>query len=259
MKNLFFVLLLSIALTNSGQAQSTIIDFTQYDCNGQFHNLYSELDSGYVVVMEFIMTCSSCVLAGHALETIIADLETQYPGKIRFYQFAYSNAYDCSIMTGFKDTNSFQSTVFEENGHMLAAFGGFGMPTIGIVGGSNHGIIYSSVGFTIPDTALISSSLHNYFATISSNPLPASAGFISSFPNPANNYLTVKINQIKKSRINLSIYDLAGKLIDEPLLNFMAINDFNKTIDVSHLSDGIYTLRISIDEKSYFDRIKISH
>ena len=78
MKKLVLAFIAIILVCNASRAQTTIIDFNQYDCNGQYHNLYSELDSGYVIVMEFIMTCSSCVLAGHALETIIADLDAQY-------------------------------------------------------------------------------------------------------------------------------------------------------------------------------------
>src|SRR4051812_18835918 len=94
-------------------AQSTAVDFNRADCDGNQHHLFSELDSGSVVIMEFIMTCNSCIVAGNSLEAMIADIEMQYPGRIRFYQLAYTNSYSCATMNNFKNTNSFNSAVFD--------------------------------------------------------------------------------------------------------------------------------------------------
>src|SRR5262249_10014586 len=54
--------------TTFTKAQTTAMDFYMDDCNGSMHHLYSELDPDNVIIMEFFMTCSSCVTAGHQIE-----------------------------------------------------------------------------------------------------------------------------------------------------------------------------------------------
>jgi hypothetical protein len=109
--------------------------------------LFSELDANKVVVMEFIMTCNSCIIAGHELEEMIASLEAEYPGQTLFYQFAFTNSYTCSTMQSFKSNNGFSSAVFDSGAAMVAYYGGFGMPTVAVVAGSNHSVLSANVGF----------------------------------------------------------------------------------------------------------------
>src|SRR4051812_9902427 len=132
-----FLLFILVAFSHCATAQTVAMDFTQNDCDGNPHQLYAELDSGYVVVMEFIMTCNACVIGGQALEGMIADIHAQYPGKIKFYQFAYTNSYTCSMMQSFKSVNGFTSSTFDQGANMVAYYGGFGMPTVAIAAGVN--------------------------------------------------------------------------------------------------------------------------
>ncbi len=65
---------------------------------------------------------------------------------------------------------------------------------------------------------------------------------ISLFPNPASNEITVEV--VKETTATLSILDSKGMLLGSYLLNGLS-----KSIDITHLSDGIYFILLS-DGKS---------
>ncbi len=69
------------------------------------------------------------------------------------------------------------------------------------------------------------------------------------YPNPANNDLTISFNNQKGSRVNVAIYNLQGQLVYKNVYESV-VGDFNKTMNVSDLSNGTYLVRISNDEES---------
>ena len=44
-----------------GFAQTTATDFTANDCGGTSHTLFTELNAGNVIVITWVMPCSSCI------------------------------------------------------------------------------------------------------------------------------------------------------------------------------------------------------
>ncbi len=70
-----------------------------------------------------------------------------------------------------------------------------------------------------------------------SNPL------VKIFPNPSNDNITVQLeNDFDNSNVTLSIYNLSGSLVHQSLQNN------NTQINLSHLKEGVYILRL-IDKK----------
>src|SRR5688572_14430537 len=93
MKNfilLVFVLSASIAFA---QNPTVAMDFTANDCDGASHNLFSDLDAGNVVLMEFIMLdpCLSCVKARESLQPMFQQFEASHPGRFRIYTIGWTN------------------------------------------------------------------------------------------------------------------------------------------------------------------------
>ena len=247
-----------ILIASVSNAQTTAMDFTKNDCDGVSHHLFSELDSGNVVIMEFIMTCSSCIAAGHAIETMMTDLEVQYPGKVRLYQIAYTNSYTCATMQGFKNTNNFSSTVFDQGATMVAYYGGFGMPTVAIAAGTNHDVLLSNVGFGPSDTAQAGTAIRAFFTTLSAPELPASVSSFKSFPNPGNDFVNVQLNLKTNASINLQLVDLSGKLVKEYFTENTNSGMFERKIDVSGIAPGYYMLKVAVDGKDVYNKINIS-
>ena len=76
------VLIFSIGIS-FGQTNAT--DFDATDCDGNAHNLFSELDSGKIIVIAWVMPCGPC--GTHSLPAYVSALSysTSHPGKVLFY------------------------------------------------------------------------------------------------------------------------------------------------------------------------------
>ena len=241
------------------KAQTTAMDFTKMDCAGQNHQLFSELDSGNLVIMEFIMTCNSCIAAGHALETMVANLQAEYPNRVRWYQMAYTNSYTCASMTAWKNTNGFTSAVFDQGAALVAYYGGFGMPTVAVAAGSGHDVLFSNVGFSISDTTAIGIAARNFFATSSTVELPSSIQSFRAYPSPANTSLSVSLNLNESGELMIQLVDLSGKEIMKAAAEPVSKGVVERNLDVSNVASGIYLVKATINGKSVIERIKISH
>lgn len=142
----FLSVLLSMGAANSVFAQAaTVPDWTKTDCDGVEHNLYAELDSGSVVIMDFAMTfmggntvCPPCSTASAALERIKAHYDSTNLGKVHHYAMSYSDSYDCDNMNRWKEQCGFVDPCFPQcEADVKASYGSAGMPLI-IVVGPNH-------------------------------------------------------------------------------------------------------------------------
>jgi len=86
---------------------------------------------------------------------------------------------------------------------------------------------------------------------------PGLAGKVSIYPNPVKDNLYVQLADKKSLSFNLIITDLLGKSV---LNKDIVLENLNETeqIDVSHLKDGIYMMRISEGENIYTRKIIIN-
>lgn len=77
------------------------------------------------------------------------------------------------------------------------------------------------------------------FSTIDQN--------ISVYPNPSNGEFTLHVNAELNSGLTVSMIDISGKTVYTE--NVGHVNGlFNKTFNLQHLSSGVYTLNISLDQ-----------
>ncbi len=76
---------------------------------------------------------------------------------------------------------------------------------------------------------------------------------ISISPNPANGFIQIKMNQsIEKAQIK--ILNVQGKLITD-----LIVQEDRNRIDVSHLNNGIYFIRVQVDNLFYTTKFLIKH
>ena len=89
-------------------------------------------------------------------------------------------------------------------------------------------------------------SSSNFFntkdATISSIEIDVQDISISVFPNPNNGIFTLKINSENPQRVNISIFNNLGSMVASEQIDVNG--SINKTINLNHLSKGIYYLRM---------------
>ena len=79
------------------------------------------------------------------------------------------------------------------------------------------------------------------------------SSFLKMYPNPAINWVFIEMDRISGPDLQVSIYDITGKL------KYNALKPFNNKIelDIQYLSSGIYFIELkTIDEKGMFKLIK---
>jgi len=80
---------------------------------------------------------------------------------------------------------------------------------------------------------------------------------LNVYPNPAKNEITIKINVNTNSEVNLSIFDIAGKKIDER--NFVENYSDNNVIEINtqQFKSGIYFINIETGNERYTEKFTI--
>lgn len=125
------------------------MDFTHEECGGPSHQLFSELDAGHVVILDFVMlNCAPCIVGTNALESITAPYEISHPGRVHIYSFGFLNSYTCDQLLAWKSSNEYTHPVFNNGEEQVNYYGGMGMPTIVVVGTNEHKVFFKSIGYT---------------------------------------------------------------------------------------------------------------
>jgi len=72
---------------------------------------------------------------------------------------------------------------------------------------------------------------------------------VNIFPNPTSNYFTVNFELEKASNMEIILFDVLGKEIENVYNDFAEVGFFTKTINTEHLNKGVYFIKILIDGK----------
>jgi|GEM_PF-705266 len=129
------------------------------DClSGTPVQLYNLLDSGYVIIHEYVMVnCRPCITAGKGLSNIVHSMKKMYPGRIKFFQTVYEDETDCDTLQAWMYSHNFSpDALFIQGAEEVAFYGGMGMPTIVVLGGGmRHKGYYKKQGFAPRDNGYI--------------------------------------------------------------------------------------------------------
>jgi thiol-disulfide isomerase/thioredoxin len=248
MKKLLFALTLIFVIGSANAQPTTAMDFTDNDCNGNMHNLFSTLDSGEVVILEFFMNCGSCIVAGQTITPMFNQLAAEYPGKVNFYAFAYNNTMTCTQANNVIVGNNINAIPFDSGATQVAYYGGFGMPTIAVLAGSNHSVLFTNVGFTTSDTTTMGIQIRNFFATIGVGETNALVSSMNTFPNPANDNVQINYTLTQGSAVTLQIVNPLGQLVRETHMGEVATGEHTTNVSVADLEAGVYFFRLCTSE-----------
>lgn len=261
-KRLLLIILLigGINLIMHAQPPTVAYDFNMNDCNGKMHHLFSELDSGNVVVMEFFMiSCSPCIVAGHALDKMVVPLKKKYGEKVRFYQIGFTNSYTCTQIQNWISTNGFATSVpFDSGAVQVAYYEGMGMPTVAVVGGKKHDVLFTSIDFKpTTDTATISKAIHTFFGTTGISINERMDASVSVFPNPASRVISVSLDLENAAVLDLILTDVQGKEMTKLFIGNVTRGINTKIIQLPELKNGVYFLQGDIDGTLFTKKITI--
>lgn len=228
----YALLSLICAASIGAQAQTTAVDFSADDCDGNSHQLFSELEAGDVVILELVMMgCQPCVTAAQSLTTNVLP-NVSDPTRVKLYSIGFSNSVTCAQMNNWKSTNGFTHTVFAGMSNLTTYYGGMGMPTIAIVGGVNHGVYYSELGHSNGDNPAILAAIEAALSGVGMEETTTTSVVIH--PNPAEDVLNFDRGAWTQARI----LDLQGREVMNVKIN-------TSKLDVAVLQSGMYVLQLS--------------
>ncbi len=236
MKN--FLLLTLTLFAIHAKAQTTAQDWTKTDCNGINHHLYSELDSGNVVLLEFVMMdCAPCVTAAKNISPIIEKFKVSHPGKVRFYSMGYRESYDCEELNDWKQTNNLTHTILPGHKGAVEYYGGMGMPTVAVLGNGSRKIFYKKIGYSSAENAKIEAAINNALASTSVAEQRNALNF-NIYPNPSAGKLNINMGDVKAEIIQVT--DIAGRQI----LTQVITGTNTPELNIEKLDAGMYRLNL---------------
>ncbi len=263
-KSLLLTLLLTAFFFAHNMKAQTAQQISGPDCNGVTHDLFSELDAGKAVIVYFFMpNCNYCPPPADKIQTMANNIMQNYPGKITAYARPYNNVTTCQATASWVSTNNLNFYAPYDSGAVqVAYYGGFGMPTVVLLGGADHRVMFFTKTFTESDTLIMRDSILALFtaapAGLESEVLPASLSSLEVYPNPAKNQCKIELNLLHDAHVCIDLLDPSGKrlalITDHPYrqgaVSFLYHADA--------LAAGIYSLRISVDGKCTSRKISIS-
>ena len=248
----FYLLFIILCISTKILSQTTATDFTVNDCDGNSHHLFSELNSGKVVVIAWVMPCPPC--ATHAISAYSSALnfETSHPNRVKYYLVDDFANTTCSALSSWASSNGLGSTtMFSDAAISMTDYGQIGMPKIVVLGGLNHQIYFNQNSSTQGIDAAITQALQ---ATNINDGL--SEIEIELFPNPSSDFLNISYNLISHSELTLEIFNTIGQSSTDIVTIYNA-NKGTYKLDVSNLPIGTYFLKCNSNNISKVTKFTI--
>jgi hypothetical protein len=216
------------------------------DCSGTNHDLFSELDAGKVVVICWVMPCSSCV--GPALSAQTEIQNSSNPAKINYYIVDDYGTTSCATLTSWCNTNGLTNSNarFSNPAIKMSDYGSSGMPKTVILAGTNHQVFFNENNTLTASSfnAALSSALSAADA-VSVNEMTPDAGQLRIFPNPTSDVLILSDVTNEKINATAEIYNACGEKVKRIERTEFDAASSALDIDTSELNNGIYFLNIS--------------
>ena len=260
-KSYFLTFALSLIL-NFSFAQNTALQFNRLDCNGNSIDLFADLDAGKAVILHFFMpSCGTCIPVAQKMQTMSQTINATYPGMVKGYAFPFQNSTTCSYTSTWVSTNNL-STLYapvDSGATQVAYYGGFGMPTVVVLGGLDHQVLFTTQNFVTSDTTTIKEAILNMFQNANGlNDINVTGDNFLLFPNPANEFLNIGTIDKGISSLHVDITDITGK-------NVLSISNENFSsssldkMNTSQLNNGNYFVRVNLNGKSYIRKLMVIH
>lgn len=237
------------------------MDFEKTNCNGTNSHLFEDLDAGKAVVLFYYMpNCGSCPPPAKKVEAMLEKINADYPGMVKAYAFPYNNTTKCPSIDTWVTTNNLSLfTPVDSGATQVAYYGGFGMPTTVLVGGTDHRVIYTSQSFSNNDTTIMRDSILNMFQTTGVAELPNSLNAVSIYPNPVNDIAVVSIDAKKQSSVAIEVVDITGKIVLKKEEKTLNPGKNSVTVSTGSIPAGSYLIRFEVEGKLVTRKITVAH
>lgn len=264
MKKIFSILVIAVSiLISKSFAQTTAMQLSGADCNGMNHDLFADLDAGKAVILHFFMpNCSSCPPPAQKIQAMANNILANHPGKITAYAMPYINTATCSYTSTWCSSNGLSLYMpYDSGATQVAHYGGFGMPTVVLLGGAgSHRVMFSTLSFNTSDTTIMRDSILRLIGAMPNaiNELPKSVQSFNVFPNPSSNQINIQLELNQLTDVAIDVTDITGKLIAS-VLNEKQIGIVKKQFNTASLPNGNYIIRLTTNHKTITKKLTVNH
>lgn len=250
----YYLLLSLLLLSSLGIQAQTATNFTCNDCSGVNHDLFTELNSGKVIVLDWVMPCASCVGPSVTAYNMVQGYQSSHPSQVYFYMADdYANTACPSLNSwanGINILESAWSRRFVNAGIDMYDYGSPGMPKIVVLGGVNHTIFYNANN-TVNATAMQNAINLALSSTGIATPEPVAAA-LKVQPNPVSEETIIQFGLNKQSAVTIDLYDMKGKKVREVMNTTLAAGEQKITLDVRKLAKGTYLVHLKAGDRNNF-------
>lgn len=239
----------------------TAMQLSGPDCNGISHDLFADLDAGKVVLLHFFMAnCGACPPPAQKIQAMANNILATHPGMITGYALPYVNSTTCAYTSSWVSSSGLSLYAPYDSGAVqVAHYGGFGMPTVVLLAGSDHRIMFLTMSFATSDTTIMRDSILNFInRTTGITDLPFSVTSFNVFPNPANDHISIHLDLKENTYLFIDVLDITGKEVTV-LVNEKQSGVLTRQFDTSALPNGNYQVRLQANGKTAVQKLTINH
>ncbi len=247
-KTILLSITLMFALTIS-KAQ-TAMQLSGMDCNGVSHDLLADLDAGKAVILHFFMpNCGMCPPPAQKIQAMANHILANHPGTITAYAMPFNNSTLCSYAATWVTSNNLSLYApFDSGAIQVANYGGFGMPTVVLLGGTDHRVMFSTLSFSTSDTTIMRDSILSLLGITSGiNSVTDAVSTFSVYPNPATDEINLNFVVKKSGNLNIEILDVTGRKVAEVMNETVTPGAVAKSFNTAALTNGNYFIRVNAE------------
>jgi hypothetical protein len=232
------------------------------DCYDMPMDIFADLDAGKAVILHFYMPdCGSCPPVAQKIETMANNILATYPGMITAYAFPFQNSTTCDYSVSWVEDNGIDLYQPMDSGATAVAYyGGFGMPTVVLLGGTDHRTMFTTLSFVNSDTTEMRDSILGLMAGPTAlNEITSAISELNVFPNPANEQIEVSATLNQDASVQIELMDVTGKIISVLNKEQNPAGIVHHVFETALLPNGIYMIKLSASDQSTFRKIVIAH
>lgn len=254
MKKHLLTAILSVAAL-MGVAQ-TATNFTCNDCAATSHDLFSELNTGKVIVLTWVMPCGACVSASLTTYNVVQSFQSSNPNTVYMYLCDdYGNS-ACSSVNSWANTNGLTNAVrFSNSSINMNDYGSVGMPKIVVIGPDHT--VYYNVNTTVNSTNL-QNAINTALLATGVNEPNSSLTSLSVFPNPSTSTTEVRFNLAKSANVAIELFNLEGQQLQNIFSGTLSSGENKVKLNLESYPAGMYLVKFTEGDKTKFINITVA-
>ncbi len=256
MRIAFICLILALSARLSAQ---TAANWTANDCSGNSHELFSDLNSGKVAVIIWVMPCANCINEALSVQTEVQNALSGNPGKVVFYLVDdYANT-NCTTLSSWCTTNGItDAIVMSSKTVSMNPYGAAGMPKVVIIGADQK--VYYNKNAPAVDANGIKDGITAALAAPTGISENKQSNVLSSLaPNPSLGKTNLTISIAKSSDIKIEVVNVLGQLMTTIKQGQLSIGEHVFLINTSDWNDGTYFINIQEGNSMIQEKLIVAH